>query len=445
MIEKKGLKNFFTSLNFDENKFLDLRDSNGKSVGHVREYMKENLADISIMSEFPQNNIIHKSSYIPIKMKFTEPPKIGLQNVGATCYMNATLQCLCQIEKLADHFKSYQKINDVIQSYKIKKENCLTESFKELIENIWPTEAKYISKKYNNKNSNNKYFIPTKFKEKISIMNSLFQGVQANDSKDLVNFIIMRLHEELNEGTKYNNNNYIPSQENEMDSFNYFQNAFFTENKSIISDLFYGILGTKYECNRCHIRKYNYQSAFFYVFPLEEIRKHKIEKQKNIYLQNMQQQMQFNMMQMGQNMFMYNNMNYMNNMNLQLMCQPYFIQLQNINSVNISDCFEYYQKIEVMSGDNAMHCNYCKRQEEAFYQTYIVNSPEIIIIILNRGKGIEFNVKLEFYEFLNLQSYVKNYNGGSFNYKLIGVVTHLGESGASGHFIAYCRSPIDDK
>ena len=31
------------------------------------------------------------------------------------------------------------------------------------------------------------------------------------------------------------------------------------------------------------------------------------------------------------------------------------------------------------------------------------------------------------------------------NYKLIGVVTHLGESGASGHFIAYCKSPIDDK
>ena len=26
---------------------------------------------------------------------------------------------------------------------------------------------------------------------------------------------------------------------------------------------------------------------------------------------------------------------------------------------------------------------------------------------------------------------------------MIGVVTHLGESDASGHFIAYCKSPID--
>ena len=30
-------------------------------------------------------------------------------------------------------------------------------------------------------------------------------------------------------------------------------------------------------------------------------------------------------------------------------------------------------------------------------------------------------------------------------FRLIGVVTHLGENGTSGHFISYCRSPIDDK
>ena len=28
-------------------------------------------------------------------------------------------------------------------------------------------------------------------------------------------------------------------------------------------------------------------------------------------------------------------------------------------------------------------------------------------------------------------------------YKLIGVITHLGQSGADGHFIAHCLSPID--
>ena len=269
-------------------------------------------------------------------------------------------------------------------------------------------------------------------------MNPLFEGAKANDSKDLVNFIIMRLHEELNEGKKIENN-YAPPQEDEYSMFNFFQKNYDLENKSIIRDLFYSINGTIYECSSCHTKKYNYQIGFFYIFPLEEVRKFKIQNLQNEYLQNMQLQMQMQI-QMGQIIPYMNNMN-----NIMLFSQPYFASLQNINTVTMIDCFDFNQKIETMAGENSMYCNICKRQEIAFYQSYIVTSPEIIIMILNRGKGIEFNVKLEFNEYLNLQNYVKINNNNSCNYKLIGVVTHLGESGASGHFIAYCRSPIDDK
>ena len=420
-------------------------------------------------------NLNQQPPYVPIKNKFLQAPKIGLQNVGATCYMNATLQCLCQIEKLVDYFKSSNRISQIIEKYKSKKENSLTDSFKYLIENLWPTDEKYKKPGYNLKNQNNNYFVPKEFKEKISKMNPLFAGAKANDSKDLVNYIIMRLHEELNEGDKYENNN-VPSQEDEKSMFDFFKNSSEFENKSIISDLFYGINGTLYECSKCHTKKYNYQIGFFYIFPLEEVRKFKIQNLK----QNYMKLFQYQMLQMAQFGFMNNmNMNYMNNMNMNnmnnmnmnnmnnmnmnnmnnmnmnnlnnmnmnnmnLMCQPYFAQIQNINSVNIIDCFDFNQKIETMNGENSMYCNICKRQESAYYQSYIVTTPEIIIIILNRGKGIEFNVKLEFTELLNIQNYVKN-NNSPHTFKLIGVVTHLGESGASGHFIAYCLSPIDNK
>ena len=66
-----------------------------------------------------------------------------------------------------------------------------------------------------------------------------------------------------------------------------------------------------------------------------------------------------------------------------------------------------------------------------------------MIIILNRGKGIEFNVKLEFTEDLDLQNYFLMKDSGV-KYKLIGVVTHMGLSGATGHFVATCKSPIDN-
>ena len=31
------------------------------------------------------------------------------------------------------------------------------------------------------------------------------------------------------------------------------------------------------------------------------------------------------------------------------------------------------------------------------------------------------------------------------NYELIGVITHLGLSGPGGHFVAFCKNPIDDR
>ena len=38
-------------------------------------------------------------------LDFSSKPPVGLDNIGATCYMNATLQCLCNIKKLVDYFK----------------------------------------------------------------------------------------------------------------------------------------------------------------------------------------------------------------------------------------------------------------------------------------------------------------------------------------------------
>jgi len=40
--------------------------------------------------------------------KSNQTPLIGLKNIGATCYINATLQCFSQIYHLADYFKNNQ-------------------------------------------------------------------------------------------------------------------------------------------------------------------------------------------------------------------------------------------------------------------------------------------------------------------------------------------------
>ena len=104
--------------------------------------------------------------------------------------------------------------------------------------------------------------------------------------------------------------------------------------------------------------------------------------------------------------------------------------------VDIKDCFDYYKKIEIFDGD---YCKTCNKQNDATFQTLLFTLPNILIITLNRGKGNQFKVKLEFTELLDLNDYAK-YGG---KYELISVITHLGENGFSGHFIASCKSHID--
>ena len=58
---------------------------------------------------------------------------------------------------------------------------------------------------------------------------------------------------------------------------------------------------------------------------------------------------------------------------------------------------------------------------------------------------MQYKVKLEFYTELNLSNFIQSrINNENILYDLIGVVTHIGESGSSGHFIATCKSPIDN-
>ena len=238
-------------------------------------------------------------------------------------------------------------------------------------------------------------------------MNPLFEGVAANDSKDLVNFIIMTLHEELNKASKNIINNNINCDQRDPNlMFNMFGNNFMANNQSIISDLFYGINCNITQCGRCGTKTFNYQTYFFIVFPLEEVR---IFKYNNFCNFN-----QFN-----------NNFNYNFNNNI----------------VDIQDCFDYDKKINIMSGDNSMYCNYCKCNCNSSMCTLLTTGPEILILLLNRGKGKEFDVKINFYEEINLNNYIQYFNTGA-NYKLIGVISHLGESSMSGHFIAYCKDPL---
>ena len=379
---------------------------------------------------------------------FKMPPLIGLNNIGATCYMNATLQCLCNIPKFVDYFKYNKYLIEYVKTDVLNINNSLSSSFKLLIEQLWPDRYYNILPSYasygGSLGSNNSYLSkknesisPDEFKEKISNMNELFKGIAANDAKDLVNFLIMTLHKELNLANNNNLNTDLSNldQTNQQLIFDIFTKDFVNANKSIISDLFYGVNYNIIQCQGCFTKSYNYQTYFFFIFPLEEIR---IFKNQNSLNQNFNNYNNYNIN--NYNINNYNNIN-INNYNMNNINN---FNINNSNEINIYDCFDYERRITNMIGDNAMYCNYCHQTCNSSMCTFIAFGPEIIIIILNRGKGIQYKVKINFVEELNLYNYVDHKETGVI-YNLIGVITHLGESDMSGHFIAYCKNPIDNK
>ena len=97
-----------------------------------------------------------------------------------------------------------------------------------------------------------------------------------------------------------------------------------------------------------------------------------------------------------------------------------------------------------------MYCNNCRRTSDFSMSNIVFKHPEILIIILNRGKGLEFEVpfkypkQFELNDFINMKNNDNYKNNEKIEYELISVITHIGDNNMSGHFIACCKSPVDN-
>ena len=383
----------------------------------------------------------------------------GLENVGATCYMNATLECLYHVKALSENI-----INDA----RIKPNMKLTFCFKDLLEEMagCKDRKKYIQirQNYYDDNSKKDSVRPIKFKNLISAMNPLFKGVQANDSKDLILFLLETMDRELT----FRNNNI-----NEMPTFagnnpeDMLPQNFKKYHNSIFAQIFYGFQKSVMKCNRCKNENATYSVINFVIFPLEKIY-NELNKQKNIQINNYMNMnnnyannypnnyyqnnyYNYNMLgNMNNNMYSnnYNNFRMSVNNNIRALNPVTAIPMRRINSLNINanekkkltlyDCFKQHYVTENLTGANQMYCNVCRTQQDALMYDEIYIAPNVFIIILNRGRGNAFKCDLDFPLDLDLNQYIQNPSSPK-SYELIGVISHLGESSMEGHFIAYCK------
>ena len=375
-------------------KFNDIKE---KEIKENKKLIKQTLNDSSNISLPP---LLYSNQLF----KFNKPLLIGLNNLGSTCYLNSILQCLNQTEPLTNYFLSDEGIS------KIKNNNLLlmndklsvqlSPSYLEVVNNLW------------DKKNNNKAYSPIHFSAKLNEINKNFILNKPNDSKELLKFIFNQFHKELNKKIpkpiKINKKEFEFEEYDRIKTFNNFLVDFTYNNCSIISNNFYGINEIHKECIKCNnffISQgiminpiiYDFKIYDMLSFPLEEVKKMKLNNSKD---------------------------------------------KENMNKITIYDCFDYYQNKKSII-EKKIYCKRCMQSTDFIIRNKLFNAPNILIIILNRGKGNSYNIKIEFFEKIDLTNYI-SFNQNKVIYNLYGVVTHLGKNKNEGHFIASCKNLIDN-
>ena len=251
----------------------------------------------------------------------------------------------------------------------------------------------YLSEKYAGLliqvSSNKGAISPDRFHNTIGALNPQFREYDANDSKDLLLFLFQAMHEELN----YNGNQKLEvvppcNQQIIQEAFNFFSKVNRKLNFSIFSFLFYGIFKSETICQECYCKFYNFQYFQIISFPL------------------------------------YN--------------------YQYKDKFNLYQGFKDYIQPEKMRGENQCYCQHCKKLTDSDVYTKIYSTPPYLIINLDYGKNKKYNPgKIIFGQSLDLTGFTED-NCVERIYELVAISSHIGSSGRSGHYIAYCKNLFED-
>ncbi|EGG12365.1 ubiquitin-specific protease [Melampsora larici-populina 98AG31] len=324
----------------------------------------------------------------------------GLKNLGNTCYMNSTLQCISATIPLARFFKdgSYKRCINRVNPLGTK--GALAETVAELVRMMWSAQYTFVS--------------PTIFREAICRFAPQFRGSDQHDAQEFLGFLLDGLHEDLNlvthkpapiemSSAREAELEALPTQLASAREWEIYKRR----DNSVIVELFQGQYRSRLQCLTCGTTSTTYNTFMYLSLPIPTGR--------------------------------------------------------GMSKVSLTQCLDAFLKEEIMEKDDAWNCPKCKTRRKATKRLSIARLPPILLIHLKRFsfKG-PFSDKLEaFVQYplygLDLTNYIpapleslnnhhpskksssKNGGGGggggpSTVYDLYAVCNHFG-SLSSGHWI----------
>ena len=388
------LKQNSTNVQNNQNKIIiNNNEKNDEYTGN--DLNSKTIINLNVINIF--NKIYDYNEYIinnNIQQGVNQPniPKLnyifskrGLKNIGSTCYMNATLQCLLHVSELVIYFlQEYEKDKLILneKNKNIESKGKISEAFFNLIKGV---NEESIKDKNNYYNSYDKAFAPIEFKNVIGHYNPQFRRFEANDSKDLILYLLQTMHDEMNYYGDINKRlNYNPNQYNLNETYNHFVTNYNTNNFSKISLLFYGTYINSTTCFTCKKILYNFQKFEFISFSME---------------------------------------NY------------------NRKKFNILQGFQDNSSPNQLKGDNKLFCNNCNKLQEGETTCKIFEPPQNLLINIDYGINKIYQPSFtEFDEEIDITNFVVFDYKQKIRYRIIGVCTHYGYSGSSGHYVAFCKN-----
>ena len=297
----------------------------GSRPGHHRSETATSIRDVARVQEpLHRPALAVKHSNSPFAASSIDRIRIGttgLKNVGNTCYMNSTLQCLSATPRFARFFLdgSYKKAINATNPLGTK--GVLAEAFAQLVRVLWSEQYTFVS--------------PVTFRQAITRFAPAFRGYDQHDSQEFLAFLLDGLHEDLNYVVhKPPPVEMTPSREEELETLPQ-QIASVKEwsiyrqrNDSLIVDFFQGQFRNKMTCLTCGKTSTTYNAFMYLSLPVPSGR--------------------------------------------------------GISKVTLEQCLDAFVREEIMDKADAWNCPRCKKPRKATKRLSISRLPHFLLIHLKR-------------------------------------------------------------
>lgn len=308
--------------------------------------------------------------------------KVGLKNLGNTCFMNAGLQCLSHIEPLAAYFLNEDFVHEINTTSPLTSQGEVARAFADLQKALWQSEAGVHN--------------PKALRQRLAeVAPHLFEGDEQQDVQEFLAFCLDGLHEDLNRVIR-KPRSMTEEEEQEDERLAEQEGAegaaalawlrHLEQAKSFLVDLLQGQLRSSLTCSQCGYTSQRFDPFLYLSLPIAKT--------------------------MSQ----------------------------------VVDAIAKYLEVEELTGDEQWYCKRCDTKVDAKKKIDLWKLPPVLVLHLKRFEYDMISKKFEKTEnrlsmklsLLDLTEFCSSSQRDGATYNVVCVANHSGAFG-SGHYTATCR------